>query len=156
MEEEKKKLVNAKVASFIITMGISTNKWDDIPYPRIIFYPDLITKILADGTHHWWIQRNVFAQKTQHQHNVCGIYHPWCFSRTSIDKNEYLLDNQSTCNAFVNGRYLPNIRDAPDRQYIRVHWNVGVTYTNKIGDLPGYSKPVWYNPCHLDWGINTI
>ena len=26
------------------------------------------------------------------------------------------------------------------------HCNVGVTYTRNIGDLPGYSNPVWYNP----------
>ena len=25
------------------------------------------------------------------------------------------------------------------------HCNSGVTYTNKIGDLTGYSNPVWYN-----------
>ena len=29
---------------------------------------------------------------------------------------------------------------------ISVHCNAGVTHTNKIGDLPGYSDPVWYNP----------
>ena len=28
---------------------------------------------------------------------------------------------------------------------IHVHCNVGVTHTNKIGDLPGYSDPVRYN-----------
>ena len=63
-----------------------------------------------------------------------------------IDENWYLLDNQFTCNAFINGKYLSNIRYAPDGQYICIHCNAGVTHTNKIGDLLGYSDPVWYNP----------
>ena len=28
----------------------------------------------------------------------------------------------------------------------KIHCNTEVTHTNKIGDLPGYSDPVWYNP----------
>ena len=43
-------------------------------------------------------------------------------------------------------KYLSNIRDAPDGQYLRVRCNAGVTHTNKICDLPGYYDPVWYNP----------
>ena len=43
-------------------------------------------------------------------------------------------------------KYLSNIRDAPGVQYLLVRCNAGVTHTNKIGDLPGYSDPVWYNP----------
>ena len=38
------------------------------------------------------------------------------------------------------------IRDVPDGKYLRVHCNAGVTYTNNIGDLPGYSNYVWYKP----------
>ena len=67
-------------------------------------------------------------------------------AEAGIDKNWCLLDNQSTWNAFINGKYLSNIRNAADRKYLRVHCNAGVTHTNKIGDLPGYSDPVWYNP----------
>ena len=67
-------------------------------------------------------------------------------AEAGIDENWCLLDNESTCNAFINEKYLSNIRDATDGQYIRVHCNAGVTHTNKIGDLPGYSDPVWYNP----------
>ena len=63
-----------------------------------------------------------------------------------IDENWCLLDNQSTCNSFINKKYLSNIRDAPGGKYLRVRCNAGVTHTNKIGDLPGYSDPVWYNP----------
>ena len=60
----------------------------------------------------------------------------------------------------IQWKYLPNIIDAPDKQYICVHCNAGVTYTNNIGDLPGagvtytnnigdlpvYSNIFWYNP----------
>ena len=63
-----------------------------------------------------------------------------------IDENWCLIENQSICNTFINRKYLSNIRDAPDGQYLRVHCNAGVTYTNKIGDLSGYSYFVWYNP----------
>ena len=67
-------------------------------------------------------------------------------AEAGIDENWCLLDNQSTCNAFINKKYLSNIRDAPNVQYLCVHCNSGVTHTNNIGDLPGYSDPVWYNP----------
>ena len=67
-------------------------------------------------------------------------------SEAGIDGNWCLLDNQLTCNAFINGKYLSNIRDAPDGQYLRVYCNAGVTHTNKIGDLLEYSDLVWYNP----------
>ena len=62
------------------------------------------------------------------------------------DENWWLLNNQSKFNALINGEYLSNIRDAPDQQYLHVQCNSGVTYTNTIGDLPGYSNTVWYNP----------
>ena len=67
-------------------------------------------------------------------------------SEARIDENWCLLDNQKTCNAFINRKYLSNVIDAPDGKYLRVHCNSGLTHTNKIGDLPGYSYPVWYNP----------
>ena len=67
-------------------------------------------------------------------------------AEAAIDENWCLLDNQSTYNAFINGKYLSNIRDATDGKYLRLHCNAGVTHINKIGDLPGYSDPVWYNP----------
>ena len=63
-----------------------------------------------------------------------------------INENWCLLDNQSTWNAFINKKYLSNIRDAPDGQYLRVHFNSGVTYTKKVGDLHRYYNTVWYNP----------
>ena len=66
-------------------------------------------------------------------------------AETGTDENWCLLNNQSTCNTFINGKYLSNI-DAPDGQYLRLHCNTGVKHTNTIGDLPGYYDPLWYNP----------
>ena len=44
-------------------------------------------------------------------------------SETGIDENWGLFDNQSTCNTFINDKYLSNIRYAHDGQYIPVHGN---------------------------------
>ena len=41
---------------------------------------------------------------------------------------------------------MSNVRDVSGGKYLRVHCNAGVTYTNNIGNLPGYSDTVWYNP----------
>ena len=63
-----------------------------------------------------------------------------------IDENWCLIENKTTRNAFINGKYLSNIRNDPDIKYLHIHCNEVVTHTNKMGDLPGYSNPVWYNP----------
>ena len=63
-----------------------------------------------------------------------------------IDENWCFLNNQLTCNAFINENYLSNIIDAPDGKYLLVHCNAVLTHTNKIGDLLGYPNPLWYNP----------
>ena len=60
-------------------------------------------------------------------------------AEAGINENWCPLDNQSTFNAFINGKYLSNIRDDPNGQYLRVYCNSVVTHTNKIGDLHGYS-----------------
>ena len=67
-------------------------------------------------------------------------------AESGIDKNWCLIDKQLTCNTLINKKYLSIIRDAPDVQYLRVHFNSVVTHTNKIGDLPGNFDPVWYKP----------
>ena len=54
--------------------------------------------------------------------------------------------DESIWNAFINGNYLSNIRDDPDGQCLRVHFNAGLTYINNIGEIPGYSNHVWYDP----------
>ena len=48
-------------------------------------------------------------------------------AEANIDENWCILDNQPTCNAFINVKYMSNIRDAPDGKYLCVHCNKGVT-----------------------------
>ena len=55
----------------------------------------------------------------------------------SIDENWCLLDNQSTYNDFINGKYLSKIINYPYGKNPHVHYNEVVTYTNKISNLPG-------------------
>ena len=57
---------------------------------------------------------------------------------SSIDENWCLLKNQSTFNTFINVKYLSNIRYLSGVKYMHVHCNAVVTYTNNIGELPGY------------------
>ena len=42
-------------------------------------------------------------------------------TESSIDDNWCLVDNKSTFNALINGKYLSKIREAPDGQYLCVH-----------------------------------
>ena len=55
-----------------------------------------------------------------------------------INDNWCLLSNQLTFKAFINGKDLSNIIDAPNGQYLRVNCNSGVTHTKTIGGLPVY------------------
>ena len=60
-----------------------------------------------------------------------------------IDENWCLLVNQSTYKAYIYVKYISNIIYSPGGKYLCVHFHPGVTHTNNIGDLPGYSNPVW-------------
>ena len=63
-------------------------------------------------------------------------------AESGIDDNWCLLNNQSTLNAFINGKYLSNIIYAPDGKYLHFHCNKGVSYTKNIDDLSGYSNTI--------------
>ena len=119
-------------------------------------FSDLITKILPDRAYHKWSQIIILSQQTQYQRNVRGRYHPVCCSRSHNWKNWCLLNNPSTCNAFINEKYLWKIVNAIDGKYLRVHCNAGVTYTKKIGELPGYPNTVWYNPKGLEKILSLV
>ena len=74
-------------------------------------------------------------------------------AEAGIDEKWFLLNNQQTCNALINGKYMSNIIDDPDWKYLIVHFNAGVSYTNKIGYFSGYSNAIWYNPKEI---TNTL
>ena len=109
-------------------------------------FPDLITRILADVNHRWWIQGKNSRKKRNDIILHVGDTILAAAEEASIDESWCLLNNQSTFNAFINGKYISKIIDAPDGKYLRVHCNAGVTYTNNIVDLHVYSNIVWYNP----------
>ena len=77
--------------------------------------------------------------RNKHNTNILGVGDTImdAASEAGIDKNWYLFDNQSTRNAFINEKYLLNTKNYLDGKCLHVHCNVGVTYTNKIGDLTG-------------------
>ena len=58
-------------------------------------------------------------------------------TESGIDENCCLIDNQSTCKAFINGKYMSSIRDPLDGKYPNIHCNTGVNYTNTIGEFLG-------------------
>ena len=112
------------------------SEWKDVGCPLWV---------VTDGTHHWWIQINVSCKKCNVNIMRVGYTILDDESESDIDENWCLIDNQSTCNAFINWKYLSHTIYAPDGQYLCVHCNVGVTYTKKIGDLPRYSNHLWCN-----------
>ena len=132
-------------------MGYPTNEWGELPSPGLMFCQTSTQEARQNQP----ISSSVRKGDASIMHVGDTILA--AAVEAGIDENWCLLDNQSTCNAFINGKYLSNIRDAPDGQYLHVHCNAGVTHTNNIGDLPGYSDPVWYNPkgieksCPLAW-----
>ena len=121
-------------------MGSTTKEWGELPYHGLMFYQTSTQESRQTES----INNSVRKGDTSIMHVGNTILAD--VAEAGIDENWCLLDNQLTCNAFINGKHLSNIRDTPDGQYLRVHCNVGLTHTNNIGDLPGYSDPVWYNP----------
>ena len=136
----QKVLVNVKDPLCSLIMGDPTKEWVKPPSPGLIFFQTSTQEV--PQTEH--IKNSVKKGNAIIMHLGDNIL--TAVVEAVIDENWCLLDNQLTCNAFINGKYLSNIRYAPDGQYLRVHCKSGVTHTNKIGDLPRYSDPVWYNP----------
>ena len=146
MMEEKKTLVNVKDASWSLMMGIPTEEWDDLPSPGLMICNNSLQEVfqtdpVTDKTKEAFLHNN---GKTRVMHVEYTILP--AASEAINHGNWRLIENKSTCNAFINVKYLSNIWNAPDGQYIHVHCNAGITHTNKIGDQPGYSNIVWYNP----------
>ena len=67
------------------------------------------------------VQEVFFCKKRNAKIMRVGDTIPSAAGESGIDENGCLLDNKSTCNAFINGKYLSKIRDAPDEQYINFH-----------------------------------
>ena len=140
----QKALVNVKDALYSLMMEYPTEEWVKLPSPGLMVFETSNQEVKQNES----INNSVRKVDTSIIHVGDAILDT--AAEAGIDENYYLLNNQSTCSAFINKKYLTKIRDAPDGQYIRLHCNSGVTYTNKIGEPPGYYDPVWYNPKGID------
>ena len=135
---EQKTLVDVKDTSCSLMIWIPTNEWDDLPSPGLIFCQTLSQEVLQtepviDKTKEPFLHNKVNV-------SVIFVVDTILASETEsgVDGNWCLLDNKSSCNAFINVKYISNIRNSSDGQYICVHCNARVNYPNKIADLPGY------------------
>ena len=126
-------------------MGIPNKEWDDLPSPGIMFLQTSSQEVLNMEPITDEFQ-GVFSRNKRNTKIMCVRDTILASSaEAGIDEDWCLLDNQSVCNAFINVKYLSKTRDDTDVKHLCFHWNSGVTYTNNIGELPGYSNPVWYN-----------
>ena len=121
-------------------MGSSTEEWGEPPSPGIILCQTPTHKV----PHTEPINNNMKKGNVRIMHVGDTILA--AAAEDGTNENWCLLGNQLTCNAFINRKYLSDFRDDPDGKYLRVHCNLGVKQTNKIGDLPGYSDSIWYKP----------
>ena len=109
--------MNVKDALCSVMMGSPTEEWGELPSPGLMSYQTLTQEdIQTEYINN--IVRKVDAS-TMHMGDTILA----AAAEAGIDENWCLLDNQSTCNAFMNKKYLSNIRDVPDGQYLRVHCN---------------------------------
>ena len=139
-EGNQKALVNVKDALCSLMMGSPTNELSEVTSPGLMFC-QTSTQEARQNQYINNIVRKGYASIMHVGDTILAAA-----AEAGIDKKWFLLDNQSKCNAFINGKYISNIIDDPDGKYLRVHCNSGVIHTNKIGDLPRYSDHMWYNP----------
>ena len=121
--------------------------WSPIVWYHVL--PDLVTRSLSDVTHHRKIPRSVIIQKTKFHNNACRRYHPGFWSgshnwwKSVPYKKSVNMQIFHKWKIYVKHQicYLWTIYTCPLQCR-----NAGVTYTNNIGDLSGYSNPIWYKP----------
>ena len=121
-------------------MGSPTKEWSKLPSPGLMFFRNSTEEVRQTET------TNNSVRKVDDSIMYMGNTIIAAAAEAGIGENWCLLDNQSICNAFINKKYLSNVRDAPNGQHICFHCKSGVKNTNKNFDLPRYSDPVWYNP----------
>ena len=84
-------------------MVITTKEWDDIPYHELIFYRNSSQEVLYMYSNTDEAQK-VFSHNKFNANIMCvedAILA--AAAESGIDENWCLLNNQSTCNYFING-----------------------------------------------------
>ena len=103
--------------------GILTKEWDDIPYPGIMFFQTSPQEVLQMEPITGKVQE-VFS-RNKHNTTIIRVGDTILAAATesAINEDWFLLDNQSTFNALINGKYLSYTIYSPDGKYLRVHCN---------------------------------
>ena len=131
-------MVNVEDASCSLMTRITNKEWGDIPYPGLMFYQTSSQEVMTINPITDKDQEVLSHNKRNDNIILVKDIILAAIAEPSIDENWGLLDNKTTCNAFIIRKYLSNIRYSPDGQYLHVHCNTGVKNINNIGDLPGY------------------
>ena len=106
-------------------MGSPTEEWGKLPYPVHMFCQTSNQEFQQTEPINNSV-RKVDSSIMQVGNTILAAA-----AEDGIDENWCLLDNQSTCNAFINGKYLSNIRDTPDGKYLCAHCNAVFPYNMK-------------------------
>ena len=101
-------MVNAKDASCSLIMGSSTEEWGELPSPGLVFCQTSTQEVRQNEP----INNSVRKDDSSIMHVDDTILA--AAVEAGIDENWCLLDNQLTCNAFINKKYLSSIRYYPD------------------------------------------
>ena len=116
---DQKALVNAKDSSFSLMMGSPTKEWGKLPYPGLIFCQTSTQEFRQTEPINNSVRKGYTSIKQVGDTILAAA------AEAGIDENWCLLDNQLTCNSFINKKCLSNIRDIttiPLLEYTRKHW----------------------------------
>ena len=105
-------MVNVKDASCSLMMGAPTEEWGELPSPGLMFCQTSTQEVSQTEP------INNIVRKGNASIMHMGDTILYAAAEAGIDENWHLLDNQSTCNAFINKKDLSNIRDASNEQYL--------------------------------------
>ena len=108
-------------------MGIPTEEWDDLPSPGLMLCNNSLQEVfqtdpVTDKTKEAFLHNKGNASVMRVGDTILDAA-----ANAVIDGNWCLLENQSTCNAFINGKYILNTINAPDRKFIHAYYNEGVS-----------------------------